>query len=104
MVPPQPLPGPGKRYSRRLKIIASDGLDPATGEDLGWEHVSVSLVNCNACPSWDEMCLVKNLFWENECVIQYHPPHTDYVNIHPGCLHLWRPRHSDIPMPPTYCV
>ena len=26
----------------------------------GWEHVSVSLRN--RCPTWDEMCLVKDIF------------------------------------------
>lgn len=39
----------------------------------GWEHVSVSL--SNRCPTWEEMCMVKDIFWgEDECVIQFHPP------------------------------
>lgn len=34
----------------------------------GWEHVSVSL--SNRCPTWEEMCMVKDIFWgEDECVI-----------------------------------
>ncbi len=55
----------------------------------GWEHVSVSYPN--KTPSWDEMCKVKDMFWnDDECVIQFHPPKSEYVNIHPHCLHLWR--------------
>lgn len=38
----------------------------------GWEHVSVSL--SNRCPTWEEMCMVKDIFWgEDECVIQFRP-------------------------------
>lgn len=74
----------------RLTIIA--------GVDSDWEHVSVSLPN--RTPTWEEMCKVKDLFWEeHECVIQYHPPKEDYVNLHKHCLHLWRPLKSVIPMP-----
>ena len=28
----------------------------------GWEHVSVSLAR--RCPTWEEMCMVKDIFWE----------------------------------------
>lgn len=53
-----------------------------------WQHVSVSLAN--RCPAWDEMCKVKDLFWEpEETVVQFHPPHSEYVNNHKYCLHLW---------------
>jgi hypothetical protein len=69
----------------------------------GWEHVSVSLHH--RCPTWDEMVFVKSLFWsDDECVIQYHPPKSEYVNCHPYCLHLWKPIDVAIPMPPTYMV
>ena len=57
--------------SYRLFIIASDG--------AGWEHVSVSLKN--RCPNWKEMCFIKDTFWgEEDCVIQYHPPKSEYIN------------------------
>ena len=73
-----------------LRVIASDG--------EGWEHVSVSLPN--RCPTWDEMCKVKALFWDDEdCVVQFHPPKRDYVNLHPYCLHLWRPIGATISLP-----
>jgi len=70
----------------------------------GWEHVSISLPD--RCPTWEEMCWAKNLFWnENETAIQYHPPENDqYVNLHPFCLHIWKPIKQIIPMPPTIFV
>lgn len=55
----------------------------------GWEHVSVSLRN--RCPTWEEMCAFKDIFWEEEeCVVQFHPPKSEYVNLHPYCLHMWK--------------
>ena len=70
-----------------LKIIASD--------EMGWEHVSVSTKTLSI-PSWSTMCKVKDLFWEDEdCVVQYHPPKSEYVNNHP-VLHLWRPVNYEI--------
>lgn len=85
--------------SNELKIIATDG----QGEQPIWEHVSVSLNN--RCPNWKELCLIKDLFWDDEdCVIQYHPPKSKYVNHYPNVLHLWRPVESEIPMPPLIYV
>jgi hypothetical protein len=80
-----------------LKILAA----PFDGQEE-WEHVSVSLPN--RCPTWAEMCFVKNLFWEDhECVVQFHPPRSEYVNLHPFCLHLWRHR-DGFPTPPSHLV
>lgn len=73
----------------------------------GWEHVSVSPCNQkrNTCPTWEEMCAIKDMFFEpEETVVQYHPPKSDYVNNHPYCLHLWRPTTKEIPRPPTQFV
>lgn len=82
---------------RRLLVIISN--------QEGWEHVSVSVVNKPDRPSWDEMNFVKDLFWRpDECVVQYHPPKSNYINIHSGTLHLWRPVDKTIPMPPLYMV
>ncbi len=65
----------------------------------GWEHVSVS--HSHRCPTWEEMCRVKDMFWnEDECVVQYHPPKSEYVNNHPYCLHLWRKCGEDFELPP----
>jgi len=80
---------------REMTVIASDG--------EGWEHVSVSLNNRN--PNWEEMSYIKSLFWDDEeCVIQYHPPKSEYINMHPHCLHMWRPKDKEIPMPPSILV
>lgn len=65
--------------------------------DGNWDHVSVSLTTPNGeyplgrCPKWDEMCFIKDLFFEDEEeVIQFHPKKSEYVNIHPYVLHLWK--------------
>lgn len=83
------------RHSQKVFVIASD--------QLGWEHVSVS--RRDRCPTWDEMCQVKAMFWDAaDCVVQYHPPEAEYVNNHPNCLHLWRPVGLEIPAPPSIMV
>lgn len=82
-----------------LKILSS-GTGP---EAEGWEHVSVSCPD--RTPTWAEMCFVKSLFWrEEECVMQLHPPESDYRSHHPYCLHMWRPLDAAIPMPPGFMV
>ena len=89
-----------KARKRKLFIIATDG------ENTAWEHVSISLPDFHdLCASWDEMCLVKDLFWDDtQCIIQFHPAKSEYVNFHPGVLHLWRCRNGVFPMPPRECV
>lgn len=83
------------RRGQTVNVIASSGMN--------WEHVSVS--RKDRCPTWDEMCQVKALFWDDDdCVIQYHPPRSEYVNNHPNCLHLWRPINADLPTPPSILV
>lgn len=91
-------------------IIASD--------EEGWEHVSVHVqaikrvglkfVEESQTPLWDEMCYIKNLFWDKEDVVmQLHPAESNYVNTHPNTLHLWRPVNDIIgiiPLPPKEFV
>jgi len=73
--------------------IASDG--------KGWEHVSVTLPHRPYRePRWHEMCAVKRMFWsEEDCVVQFHPPASSYVDVHPNCLHLWRKIDFEFPLP-----
>lgn len=79
----------------RIRVIASDG--------EGWEHVSVSFQN--RTPSWEEMCEIKEIFWDKQdCVMQLHPPESDYVSFAKHCLHLWRPTDREIPRPPSWMV
>jgi hypothetical protein len=84
---------------RRLKIIASDGIDPDASL-AGWEHVSVSIAG-KFPPNWQEMSWVKDHFWrDDETVIQFHPARAHYVNLHPNCLHLWKRVDHDYELPP----
>jgi len=83
------------RHKQDVFVIASEG--------LGWEHVSVS--RRDRCPTWEEMCQVKDIFWGPEdTVVQYHPPRSHYVNVHPNCLHLWRPIDVAFPAPDPVLV
>ena len=69
----------------------------------GWDHVSVSWRN--RCPTWEEMCEVKKLFfYPEEVCVQYHPPESEYVNYFPFCLHLWSFQEPGMPMPPAWMV
>lgn len=87
------IPNKGKVFF----VIASDG--------CGWEHVSVHIDGSKKTPNWSEMCFIKDLFWDEEdCVVQYHPAKSQYVNTHPGVLHLWRPIKEKLPTPPIFMV
>ena len=87
-----------RRGSATLGVIASNG--------CGWEHVSVSLPT--RCPTWEEMAFVKSLFFEpEELAIEIHPKASAYINVHPFCLHIWRPVAAaafDAMMPPSFLV
>ena len=102
---------PTKRPDRVLGVIACDGAeDPTTPpESWGWEHVSVSVTRRGGAtapvlPTWDEMCMVKALFWEPEdVVVQFHPRASEYVNQHP-VLHMWRYTRAPFPTPAPVLV
>lgn len=82
---------------RDLTILVSDG--------EGWDHVSVSTPAGTDAPTWAEMCWVKDQFFEaREYAVEYHPPHERYINVHPNCLHIWRPQNERVPMPPLALV
>ncbi len=106
------------RANRKLNII-QEGIDGGVGKLMlgktkvsviwstggGWEHVSISPYRKNYLPSWEEMCLLKDLFFrEDEVVVQYHPAKSEYVNNMPNCLHLWRPTREAMPTPPSIMV
>ena len=54
-----------------------------------FDHVSIN--GKARTPYWDEMCELKDMFFydEEECY-QMHPKKSEYVNIMPNCLHIWR--------------
>jgi len=89
------------KESKRLGCIASD--------QEGWEHVSVTDQTSKrshlVCPTWEMMCRIKRAFWDDEeTVIEYHVPMSEWINEHPGCLHLWKPIGIEIPRPPSLFV
>lgn len=78
-------------------------------DQLLWEHVSVTIyskrIKVDRCPTWEEMCWLKDQFWDEEdCVVQYHPPKSEYVNNSKNCLHLWRPTNQEFPLPDSILV
>lgn len=84
-----------------FQCIVSDG--------IGWEHVSVTVRTKNRqvynTPKWEDMCYMKEIFWDDEDVVmQLHPKKSEYVNNHPCVLHLWRPTEKEIPTPPMLAV
>lgn len=74
---------------RSFMVIASVDNCGASGM---MEHISVTMKNQKRCPTWEEMSAIKDMFFlpEEECV-QFHPKHSEYVNFHEFCLHIWRP-------------
>ena len=45
------------------------------------------------------------MFWGDEdCVVQFHPPRSEYVNMHPNCLHLWKQVDAEFSMPDSILV
>ena len=72
---------------------------------MGWEHVSMAPFKLSRTPTWDEMCKLKDMFFEDEeAVVQIHPPKSEYVNNMPNCLHRWRPITEKLPLPPSILV
>ena len=65
----------------------------------------MSVSNQVRCPTWGEMCQVKELFWrDDETVVQFHPAKSEYVNDHSYCLHLWKQTGVDFVLPPSILV
>lgn len=56
-----------------------------------WEHVFLDLRKSDRCPTYEEMCRLKQYFFnENEIALQIHPKKSEYVNACQHRLHLWR--------------
>lgn len=83
------------KHNKPAKVVFSWG--------GGWDHVSVSF--SNRCPTWEEMCEIKSMFFHPEEVcVQFHPAESEYVNNHPYCLHIWRCQNERQPTPPAIFV
>ena len=71
--------------------------------EMVWDHVSITL-DKKRCPTWEEMCWIKSLFFEDdEAVIQIHPAKEDYINVSKTCLHLWKYQ-GEFPLPDSIMV
>ena len=82
-------------HGKTFRVVWSNG--------GGWEHVSMS--TSSRCPTWEEMCKAKDVFfYPYEICVEYHPAEKDYVNFHPYCLHIWRPVDGKFPKPPKIFV
>jgi hypothetical protein len=89
----------GKAYKRL------DGPKTNSGAVHQHREIITEFQMVERCPTWEEMCYIKSLFWDKEDVaIQYHPAEKDYVNNHSFCLHLWRPIGQTIPTPDPLLV
>lgn len=79
----------------QLQVICSIG--------DGWDHVSVALRH--RLPRYKEMVTIKRMFFcGDETAVEYHMPESEHINIHPFCLHLWRPQEEPLPTPPHWMV
>ena len=83
------------RGARRLKIAAS--------VRSMWDHVAIS---CNSgLPSTSQVnCVRKFVMDEGEWMMQLHVPTDLLESGEETALHLWRPHHLDIPLPPPRLV
>jgi len=62
-----------------------------------WRHFSIS--KPHSMPKWDELVAAKEAFLGKESkAVQVIPPRSQYVNIHPYCLHLFECLEGD-PLP-----
>lgn len=87
----------GSTYGAEIETSRWRGTVVFGFNEGGWEHVSVSPYR-GKLPTWDDMCEIKDIFWDDEEeVIQIHPKKSKYVNIKDNCLHLWR--HTSIELP-----
>ena len=83
----------GSSIGGLIKLPDSGTCSVMFGENEdGWEHVSVSPKHKFRIPTWNDMCYLKDVFFdEEEEVYQIHPKKSEYVNLSENCLHLWKP-------------
>ena len=92
---------------RKGKVKVNQNIDEDLhfifSKGLGWEHLSVSTPV--KTPTWEQMCKMKEIFWgDDEVCMELHPKKEEYVNMHPYCLHIWKPIGVEIPTPPSILV
>jgi len=87
-------------FMRHLKLYVM-----VAPSDSKWQHISIS-TGLKRCPTWEEMCQIKDLFFDEEqVVVQFHPRKSEYVNNAKNCLHLWALNDwAGFPTPPKWTV
>ena len=91
---------PVKGLRKGLTVVASSGTMP---HSEGWDHVSVSTPT--RCPFWEEMSIIKDLFFFPEDVcFQLHPAKGENISNHRFCLHIWHHPGLPVPQPPAIMV
>jgi len=79
-------------HTARVKLPDCGSCFIAWDSAGGYEHVSVSPKKKFNLPSWNDMCVLKEIFFkDDEEAYQIHPKKADYVNFVENCLHLWKP-------------
>lgn len=80
-------------YAAIIRLPDSGTASVVWDTNDGYEHVSVSPKHKFRTPTWEDMCFLKDVFFddEEECY-QIHPPKSRYVNLCKNCLHIWRRR------------
>lgn len=92
---------PTETYGAAIDLFGFQGTVIFGFNEDGWEHVSVSHSNKRILPTWEDMCRIKDLFWnKNETVVQIHPSEKQYVHgvgawKDSNVLHLWRPVNAE---------
>lgn len=78
-------PGIWYRHDLGLRVLCSVN---TYDDGKRWLHVSCS--HAEKLPDWYELRGVKDLFvGRSKIAIQVLPRDSEYVNVHPNCLHLW---------------
>lgn len=88
--------GDALRFSRSDRMLVLASYNTAR-DGSNWWHVSMS--KPSELPSWADVREAKDLFVgrERKAIIVL-PKASEYVNLHPHCMHLWSPLETD-PLP-----
>lgn len=85
---PQPLVRCFVRDDGLAALMSRDFVDGAW-----WIHLSIS--RAKRLPSWEDLVDAKESLLGTDCeAIQVIPKRSEYVNLHPFCLHLWKKEES----------
>lgn len=94
----QPVNG-GEPIAYFFLCIASDA---KVEGGTPWEHLTVTVIHPveKRCPTYEEMKVLKGIFWGKEdCVMQYFLPEDKFKEEHPTTVHLWRKPGLEMPIP-----